>query len=380
VSASSLRPQVPSIIAYWTLAVLVSEGWKPSISAQETRSTAQETSGATQLIIEVEPVDTPRLVTREVEIKVRVVATDKNAGELRDLSWRIPENVRGTRFPPSAEPEPADVSLVPTANPSSTALTSASEAPNKMNPRLSWAEGWNAEQAPADVPSDITVAPYPYTFRIPSARIDWYGLVRFWKSDPAIVQSSLNLLFFTGGRSKIVLTAHAAKDARKDAKLYPSEKFVEIEFLPSPTALVIGGIFGVFLLALFERLMSLSARLAEGRWPQTAGGSLDWTQLFRSARFWLSTQFLTGTIQLLLGSCAVIIFLLCVGLWQERDLPVNFKVNGFVAAVFVGLSMHLVVAKLYVRFIEPRVRAQTKTSPNGQIVPGHAPETGRTIG
>lgn len=279
-------------------------------------------------ILTIDPIKTPRFVTEPIEIHVVVSPTSPDAVDLRELRLTIPESIRGSTAPDT------------NAHKENSATQSDSND--------AWQEGFTTDDRPDDVPDSLAGRHYEYTFRLPPGRIDWKSMFR--TSGETNDRYRHISPFFTGKKYKIDFTATVAADVSSGSRVYNPKRSVEIEFLPPPMTLVVGGLVGVVVLALFERLLDLYKQVTRRVWPKKNDGRIDWTRMRRLGVTWLLIRCCTGVVQILLGVCVVVMTLPLIGLNQDRDLPINFKMNGFISAMVVGFGMHLLVAKFYKRF------------------------------
>lgn len=309
------------------------------------------------LLLKIHPVESPREVTAPLEIRVVVIATGETVRDLRELRWSVSEAVRGR--------------------------AGFSDLVNDK--KAGWFEGWTEEQPSLDQPQRLNVyEPFEYRFRLPQGGIDWRRVLpSFNEREPSVARRIS--LFFNGGKYKIAINAKGAKDAAAKGPA-PADitDFIEVEFLPPPVALLLGGLSGVILLTIFERLLDLSLRLHKGRLPRKSSGGLNWVQLRQTGVTWAVTQCFTGAVQLGLGATVVLISLVLIGQAQGRDLPVNFKINGFFTALIVGLCMHLLVTRIYQRFsampLQPKQRGtRQESAPRDPVTTNDVDSPGRTV-
>jgi hypothetical protein len=295
---------------------------------------SQEVQPASALAtLNVSAVRSPRLITDPLQVRIEIISVAPKVF-VKTLRWELREEVLGTRSAGSVCGVEQDIEAGRDAS-----LGSGSS--------------------------------YFHTYVLPSQSIF-----------PCNWQRGRNLLFFNGGKYPVTVIAYVNEDSGKPPRRL--EKIIDVEFLPHPLSLILGGLVGSLLLATFERLVSLSLRLAENRWPRNPDGGLNWRVLVRSGSFWFVTQGISGSVQFLLGGCAVLMFLILVGVSQDKDLPINFKVNGFLSAVAVGFFTHLLVAKLYEKFVpkgdDQRPEANTHTQDADEKIANSEGNIGRQPG
>lgn len=292
------------------------------------------------LLVKIESVKSPRSITDRLDVHVVVIARTSNVTDLRELRWKVPEEICGM------DCQEGD----------------STEGSAKVQ------QGWTQEHRPDDIPPVLNVnSSFEYTFILPPAPFEWKHIA-FGSSSPTSFKRDFPL-FFNGGKYTIQVAAKAAEEPWSE-ETTDEVSNIEIEFLPSPIALVLGGLFGVILLASFERLADLMAVVTKGSWPRHDDGQLDWGSIWRKGKDWFLTRFLSGLVQLLLGTCVVTIFFVLVGLGQGFDLPINLKVSGFFSAIPVGLCMHFLVKRIYGRFVpNRRNRASTTREPRPARTP-----------
>jgi len=290
-------------------------------------------------VFEVLPVKTPRLIGSKLVLHCRLTGLSEKATLVQSIAWEPGEALWETR----------------------------PEALYDKDGKMTYDPGWIISGSPGD-PHDPGTENVPNPSSLTSGQTFRYDLVM--PSTHWSAATWRGLLFFNGGKVPITVVCQAGSDANEP--LPPFQKTIEVEFLPSPLALILGGLTGSLILAVFERLVRLHRRLSEDRWPGIDDG-LDWAKLRRSGVFWIFTQSISGVVQFLVGGLAVAIFLILVGTTQDKDLPVNFKVSGFLSAMAVGFLTHMLVDKLYQRFKQPAAREATPPKPDEEVVEERAP-------
>src|SRR5438270_817449 len=126
----------------------------------------KSTTPSADLLLKIDPVQSPRLVTEPLKLHVVVIARTPKVVDLQQLRWEVPEQIlRGE---------------------------SEETVAGQADPQKG--RGWmSPQQRPEDVPAVLN-DPYPYTFELPTAGFDWSCLA-FWSKVQRSPRRSFPLFF-----------------------------------------------------------------------------------------------------------------------------------------------------------------------------------------